>query len=357
MKFKVKIDEFQNALNKVKDTSGSEKTGNEGLRIFADAKGRVRLTTNDGSYATDTWVDAEVQKPGEIILMTKLFVQYFSRLDVAEAKFELNPSSNLVVQTKQGKQTFNRLDSNKFTMIIEDEPDSETDISGKTFKQMVNGVAFATGESKERPVLEGIHMISNGKISEFITTDGSTIASIKKKLALPRGAVTMGKKTLSTIARSIRDDEKVTYLRFGKGACGVRHDETTHIFPTFAGTFPNVRIAIKNVNPKTFAIVDRLELISLLERAVPLCQTFGFMKIEGSKVTIKGENSFGSFNEFLFAGTEGRPAEIRFSLKDLIKIAKNIQDDSIEIGIEKGKPITLRPDSNLKQVCLLASMA
>ena len=356
MKFKVNVDDFQRALNVVKDTTGSEKTGNEGLRIFADAKGRVRLTTNDGSYATDTWVDAEVKVPGEIILKTKLFVQYFSRLNVAEAKLELNTLLNLVVQTKQGKQTFNRLDTDKFTMITEEDPDSEADISGKTFKQMVNGVAFATGESKERPVLEGIHLISNGKISEFITTDGSMIASIKKKLALPKGTITMGKKTLSAIARSIRDDEKVTYLRYHKGLCGIRHNETTHLFPTFSGSFPNVRIAIKMVNPETIAIVDRLELISLLERATPLCQSFAFMKIEGSKVVIKGENSFGSFNEFMFAGTEGDPAEVRFSLKDLINIAKNIQDDSIEIGIEKGKPITLRPDSNLKQVCLLASM-
>lgn len=357
MKFKVKVDEFQKALNEVKDTTGSEKTGNEGLRIFADAKGRVRLTTNDGSYATDTWVKADVKVAGEIILMTKLFVQYFQRLDVAEANFELNTNLNLVVTTKRGKQTFNRLDADKFTMIIEEEPDSETDISGKTFKQMINGVAFATGESKERPVLEGIHLISNGKISEFITTDGSTIASIKKKISLPKGTVTMGKKTLTSIARSIRDDEKVTYLQFSKAMCGVRHNDTTHVFPTFVGTFPNVKIAIDKANPQSFAVVDRLELISLLERAVPLCQTFAFMKIEGSKVTIKGDNSFGSFNEFMFAGTEGEPAEIRFPLKDLINIAKNIQDDNVEIGIEKGKPITLRPDSKVKQVCLLASMA
>lgn len=356
MNFKVKIEDLKKALAEVKDTIGSEKVGNEGLRIFADAKGRVRLTTNDGSYATDTWMDADVKEGGEIILMAKLFIQYFSRINVKEAQFQLNTNLNIVVKTKHGTQTFNRLDDEQFTMITEDEPLHETDISGKAFKQMVNGVSFATKENKERPVIEGIHLKSNGKITQFITTNGVTIASIKKKISIPKGSVTMGKKSLVAVARNIRDDQKVTYLQFDAAICGLRCGDTTHIFPTFSGTFPDPKAVLDKIDPQSFAVVDRLELISLLERATPLCENFAHMRIDGSKLTVKGSNAFGSFNEFLFAATEGGKVEIRFSIRHFLDIVKNIQDDGVEIGIDKGRPISIRPDSNVKQVCLLAAV-
>ena len=358
MKFKVSIPSFKEGLNEIKDTIGSDKSQREGLRLFADAKGRVRLTTNDGSYATDTWISADVEVEGEFILTAKLFHQYFNRLDGKDAEITLVEPTKLQVKTKRGKQIFHALEDTHFEMIVEAKPESETDISGKIFKQMINAVAFASSDnSKERPVLEGIHLLSNGKMTQLSTTDGHSIASIKKKVILPKLDLVLGKKTLMKLARSVRDDEKVTFLNYTQGISGVRVNETTYTFPQYQGKFPDSSRVINSINPKTFATVDKLELIALLERASLLCENTAFMKIDGAKLTIKGSNAYGQFNEFMFAGVQGEPIEVRFAVDALTKMVKNIQHDNVEIGLEKGKPIVCSPDSKLNQVCVLAAMA
>lgn len=362
MKFKISIDEFKNALNEVKDTIGSEKLSREGLRLLADAKGRVRLTTNDGSYATDTWVDADVETGGETIIVAKIFYQYFSKLEGKEVEISMPDGDRIMVKTKRGKQIFMSLADEKFGGVTELEPTDVIDVSGRTFKQLVNGVSFATdSKSKTQAQLEGIHLISNGKITEFVATNHLTIASVKKKLAMPKLSIIIGAKSLTRIARTVRDDEKLSLLVYERGVSAIQYNDTIHFSPLFEGSFPDVSRVLKPLSEespnRTFATVDRYEFIALLERASYLSEATAYMKIDGMKLSIKGNNPYGNFDEFMFASTEGVGKEAKFHVKALTDIARNIQDDTIEIGIEEGKPITLRPDSKLKQVCLLASMA
>lgn len=365
MKFKVNIEDFKQGLNEIKDTIGSEKMLKEGLRLFADdAKGRVRLTTNDGSYATDTWVNADVQQSGEIILVAKIFYQYFSKIEDATANMSSPDGKRLVVRTKRGQQTFMALADERFEPICEIEPTHDVDISGRIFKQMVNGVSFATDlkGSRGETVLEGIHIISNnGKVTQFVSTDRSTVASIKKKLSLPKKtSMIVGAKAFTRIARAVRDDEKISMLLYPKGVVGIKHKETTHFSPLYEGVFPDVDRVLKNAeqddSSRSYATVDKHDLLSVLERASLLCDTTAFIKLDTDRLTIKGSSSHAEFNEFIKTNVENDPVEVRFSVRGLINIVKNIQNDRVTIGVEKGKSILCIPDSTVHQVCILPAM-
>ncbi len=364
MKFKVDVEEFKQGLNEIKDTIGSEKILREGLRLFADAKGRVRLTTNDGSYATDTWVDADVEKAGEIILAAKIFYQYFSKLQVKTASIYSPDKSKLIVKTSRGQQTFLALADERFEPIAEIKPTYNVDISGRVFKQMVNGVSFATDSKgvKGEPILEGIHIMSNnGKVTQFVSTDRSTVASIKKKLSLPKKTnMIVGAKSFTRIARIVRDDEKISMLLYPRGIVGIKHKETVHFSPLFEGTFPDISRVLKNAEKddsnRSYATVDRQDLLSVLDRASLLCDSTAFIKLDTDRLTIKGNSSYAEFNEFIKTTVENGPVEVRFSVRGLIDIVKNIQNDNITIGIEKGKSILCIPDSTVHQVCILPAM-
>lgn len=356
MKFKMTIESMQNALNAVKDTIGNEKTQSDGLRLIAE-KSRVRLTTNDGSYATDTWVDAEVDATGEILLPAKLFVQYFAKLDGREVSFTKKNSTTLEVKTKRGRQEFMALAYDFEEVLHSLVEKSRTDISGKTLKQMIQSVSFAVSKEDNYGVERtGIHIFSNGKVTQFSATNGTLIGTIRKKLNMDKLDVIVATKTLNRLSRILRDDEKATIISYNESVSAVELNGTIYTFPQYEGVFPDVSKVIKDIEPDTFINVDKQGLINLLERAELLCGSTGSLTADGSVLSIKGSSEYATFNEFMFASVEGPKVEVRVLIKSLLDMVKHMQDDSIELGIKEGKPILCSPGSRLNQRGALAIM-
>lgn len=353
MELEVGVAELKSALNIVKDTIGNDTQGHEGLRLFANKKGRVKLMTNDGNYATETWIDSVMTKSGKVVVKAKLFTQYISKLDVDTVLLSLNAKGNLIAKSKRGQQTFNAFDDSSFQTLPKADVDETLTMSGRMYKQLVGGVAFAAHEDKNRPILEGINLISDGKSIRLSTTNGVVVATYKKKIAAPVMEATIGKKALVNAMKLVKDDQKITIQSCNNTRFILKVADTSFHLPTYAGKYPNVtEILHKDAFPLEFT-VEKTELTHMLDRATLMLDSKGILQFEKGKVTLTGETENGNFNEYIMANLQGKATDVRVDIKRLADIVKNIDADVISIGVRDQKPLTIKPDSKTAHTCLL----
>lgn len=357
MQFEVVLTDFRAALSIVKDTIGTDTFGHEGLRIFVNNKGRVKITTNDGHYATETWLDASVKKTGKVVVKAKRLIQYISKLDVEKVTLSLQKNGNLIVKSKRGQQTFNALDESMFIQPPKVDVKETLTMSGRFYKQLIGGVAFAASEDKNRPILEGINLTSDGTSIELTTTNGMIVANYKKKMKAPLMDLTIGKKSLVNAMRIVKDGEKITMQSSNDTRFIVKVGSTSFHLPTLAGNFPDLQSIIPSSDFPLEFTVEKDEFSRMLDRASTMLDSKGILQFEKGKVILTGEVEEGEFNEYIMANLQGKADDVKIDIKRLVDIVKNIDAENISIGVRDAKPLTIRPDSKANHTCLLTVAA
>jgi DNA polymerase III beta subunit len=357
MQFVVPLNDLKAAMNIVKETVGTDSQGHEGMRIYVGKKGRVKLSTNDGHYATETWFNAKVKAPGKAVIKAKKFHQYISKLDVEEITVTLKDNGNVMVKSKRGQQTFNGFDESSFNTPPSADAKESITMSGRFYKQLIGGVAFAAGEDKNRPILEGVNIVSNGKSIQVTTTNGVVVANYKKVMKAPKMDITVGRKSLVNAMKIVKDDEKITLQVHNDTRFVVKVGDTSFHIPMLAGKYPNMAaIFPKEEFPLEF-IVEKDDFSRMLERAGAMLDSKGILQFEKGKVILTGETDDGNFNEYIMANLQGKANEIKVDIKLLTDIVKHIDSDSISVGVRDMKPLAIRPESKAKHTCLLTVAA
>lgn len=357
MKFEVILADFRAALSIVKDTIGTDVFGHEGLRLLVNNKGRVKITTNDGHYATETWFDATVKKPGKVVVKAKRLIQYVSKLDVEKVTLSLQKNGNLVVESKRGKQTFNSFDESMFISPPKADVQDTLTMSGRFYKQLVGGVAFAASDDKNRPILEGINLASDGSALTLTTTNGQIVANYTKKMKAPIMDLTIGKKSLVNAMRIVKDSEKITMQSCNGTRFIVKVGSTSFHLPTIAGAYPDLQSIMPSSDFPLEFTVEKEEFSRMLDRASTMLDSKGILQFEKGKVILTGEVEEGEFNEYIMANLQGTASDVKIDIKRLVDIVKNIDAENISIGVRDAKPLTIRPDSKAKHTCLLTVAA
>lgn len=355
MKFDVNLQDIRIGLNIVKDTIGTSQLGHEGLRIYASKKSnRIKITTNGGSgYYTETWINASVKEGGKAIVPAKKFIQYISKLDGDKISISELKAGQITVKSKRGQQSFNRYDDATWIDIPKYETKDSFTIPGRTYKQLINGVAFAAQEDKNRPILEGININSNGKEIELTTTNGVSVAHFKKKIKAPIMNITIEKKSLVNASRIVKDDERITFYLCNETHVILKVGDTSYHMPLLAGTFPNLSKIIPQDDFSLEVSFEKEEILGMLDRASAMLDTKGVLHFENDKLMLIGESEYGKFEEFIMANMQGTASDIRLDIRQLMDIIKHVDAEEIIIGVRERKPLTIRPNSKAQQTCLL----
>lgn len=357
MKFDVAINDLNHALSIVKDTIGTDTVGHLGIRVYASKKSnKIKLTTTDGHYFTETWIPASVKETGKCVIHANKFVKYVNKLDAEKATFSLKPNGAIHMKSKRGQQTFNSFDESMFNTPPKLTTEFSFHIAGHVYKQLINSVAFATDNSKEptRPILAGIHLSSDGKVLELTSTNGLTVAHHRKKLKSKPLDVVLGKKSLVNSAKLVGDDEKVTVQACGHNKFVIKVADTTYYLPSLAGNFPDVKSILPGREFALEFMADKDELLGVLDRASLMLDGKGILQFEKGKVTIAGQNQETEFAEYITTNLQGEASDVRVDMKKLAEIIKHIDADLIQVGIREKQPITLRPEGRISHTCILA---
>lgn len=364
MKFKVALNEFRQALAIVIKTVGTDSHGHQGLKIYASKKtNRIKLTTTDGFNATEMWVDAAVSTAGKAVIGGDKLKKYIEKLDVEKMDISTKDNGSILLKTTRGQQTFVSYDANSFPVLPKFKASLSFDLSGKVYKEMINSVAFCTRkEEKGSPSdkLQGINMVSDGKVLSLYTTDGIRVAAYQKKLkslSSQEMDVILPKRALTISSQHVKDDERVA-IQGMDGRFIIKIGAAIYHAPILAGKFPSVGSIIKNKMTGTRFTADRIELLGLLERSAIILESKhglkGTLQIAKNRVTLKGQVEDSHFDEHITVNGDGNNLDVRFDIGHLRDIIKNVGSDTIRIDVQESKPIRIRPEDHGEQTCLLA---
>lgn len=356
MKFDILLANLKSALNIVKDALGNGSQGHEGIRLYVGKKGRIKLSATDGEYSIETWTEAsKVTATGKAVVKGKKFIQYIQHLDVEKVSLFIKDNGSLTVKSKRGQQSFQSFDESTFVSPPKYDAKESFNVSGRVLKEIVNSVSFAAQKDSNRPILEGINIHSTGKNIEVMTTNGITIANFKKKLKMPKMNITVMKDPLANAAKIAADDQKITMQLCNNTRFLVKVEDTTYHIPLLAGKYPDMSKIIPSDYDFECAI-EKEDFISMLTRAQSMLDTAGTLSFDKDKISISGQAEDGEFNEYIVANLQGKKTSVKLDMKRLHETVKHIQSDNIVVGFRKHKPLCIRPDTKLKQTCLISTI-
>jgi DNA polymerase III beta subunit len=357
MKFDVALPDLNNALDTIKDTLGKDAQGHEGIRIYASKKSnRIKLTTTDGSYFTEVWIPASVKASGKYVVKGKKFMGYAKKLDVDKVSLSIKDNGSIMMKSKRGQQTFQSFDEANFLSPPKLDSQFSFHIAGRVYKELINSVAFATDDAKSpsRPILAGIHIVSDGKKMELMTTNGNTVAHFRRKIKSKPLNVVLGKKSLVNSAKAVKDDERVTIQACDNNRFIIKIADISYYLPTLAGVFPNVRSILPKDDFDLQFTADKDEFLGILDRASLMLEGKGILHFEKGKVTLSGKSEDNDFSEYIMTKLQGDSDDIRVDIKQMAEIVKVIDSDMVHIGIRPQQPIVLRPEGKSAHTCILA---
>jgi DNA polymerase-3 subunit beta len=286
--------------------------------VVSDDASELRATDMDVSLRIP--VDAEVIRPGTVVLPARLLLDVVRSLPSSDVSLELRPAEQ-DVELISGSATFHirTLRAEDFPPFPDPDPDSSVVIPVESFIHTATKVAGSASRDETRPVLTGILVSASDQELSMVATDSYRLSVKETKLptALSSGfEVNVPARALQELARlgAAADDEELrisvlqnqVVFTLGKVILSSR---------LIDGQFPNYRQLL----PESFEHELRLaggELTEVVRRISLLAQKNAPLRLAFSpgELTVSAQTpDVGEASESLPVAFQGEGLEIGFN--------------------------------------------
>jgi DNA polymerase III subunit beta len=309
----------------------------------------MRLTTTDTGLelaATDTEIalrsslDAEVERPGVVLLPARLLVEILRALDGGSVSLEQRAEAGEVtVSSERATFSLRTLLADDFPRIPEVVDESSVELPAKAVAATIERVAKAASRDETRPVLTGILVSVDGDGLRMVATDSYRLSVKETPLEgearepfeanVPARAL----QELSRIASETGADVIKIASRDNQIVFGV--ERMTLSSRLIDGQFPNYRQLL----PETYEHelrVSRDELASVVRRISLLAQRTAPLRLrfEGGAVTLSAQTpDVGEASETVPVAYEGETLEIGFNPQFLQDGLESVGADELVIKL------------------------
>ncbi len=227
------------------------------------------------------------------------------------------------------------------------------EVEWPVFNTALRSVMFAVAGSHARPVLNGICVSADGQATKLVAVDGVRMAVRRVPLAGMTGQWVIPAASLRLAGRLFKR-EKVR-ITLGEGIAQFAGVNARVVVKCMEGQFPPYKKILAQISAQTTVTMDRLSLLSVVERLMPLGQlAWGKQNPEIHISTDGAGLRFSATNEFaglavtdeLEAKIEGKPFRIKFNpclLRDILRYAEG---DKVSMGFRNAyAPVTFRGES------------
>ena len=317
--------------------------------ILIDALGdSVRLTGYDLEVGTETYLAAEVEENGSIILNARNFCDILRMLPDETVLIESDERN--ICKIKSGETEYSIIGTS-----ADEYPDLPT-ISGGfpiviqqgLLKDMIRKTIFSVSTSERNPVHSGVKFeISEGKIV-LVAVDGARLAIRREEIDYSGDAVSfvVPAKTLNEIVKLSEDDEKMYSISVGKRHISFEVGEYRIISRLLEGNFIDYKAAIPlsastTVTAQTRRMIECVERTSLIitDRSSPVRCVVSQGRMKFSSVT-----SIGTATDKMAADVIGQELEIGFNSKFILDALKACETEEIKIELNSAnQPILIMP--------------
>jgi DNA polymerase-3 subunit beta len=288
-----------------------------GVQIAADDS--VELRATDMEVALRVPLEANVERPGMVVLPARLLVDVVRQLPSGDVSLELRPAEQ-DVEVVAGTARFHirTLRSEDFPPLPEPGGDQIVTMPAPAFTETITRVARSASRDETRPILTGILVSAGGEELRMVATDSYRLSVKETRLetALAEGfEANVPARALEELGRLVRDD--VDDIRIGVRANQVVFEVGGLALSSrlIDGQFPNYRQLLPEAYEHELT-VNREELLEVVRRISLMAQKNAPLRLSFSEgeVSISAQTpDVGEASEPLPIPFAGEPFEIGFN--------------------------------------------
>lgn len=329
----------------------------EGILIKAVGDS-VSLTGYDLEVGTDTYLKADVEESGNIVLNARHLCDILRM--VPDDVVSIESDSRNICKIKSGETEYSLIgiSADEYPDVPSVQTGFPIVINQALLKDMIKKTIFSVSTSERNPVHSGVKFeISEGKIV-LVAVDGARLAIRREEIDYTGEDVSfvVPAKTLGEVMKLGDDDDGVYSISVGKRHISFEIGEYRIISRLLEGNFIDYKAAIPisastKILASTRRIIECVERISLIitDRSSPVrCA------IENGAMKFSCVTTIGTANDKMAAEIEGNGFEIGFNSKFVLDALKACDCDEVKINLNSSnQPIIIVPTEGDKFLYLI----
>ncbi len=301
---------------------------------------KLCLSATNLDIGIQYWLDAKVQKPGQITIPAKEINEFVSYLAPGKLSLKTKGKTKLHLLSNGGEGKFSGMEASEFPEIPSADDKKTMAVPLEKLDQAVNLVSFAAADDNTRPVLSAINWQFGDQEYRMVTTDGYRLSlkDVKEVEISQEGkAFLVPARSLTEIIRLTNREEEIKV--------GLTKDENQVVFMLpnlqltsrlIEGEFPNYQEIIPD-QKETSVSVNKDEFLSAVRAASVFARESANVvkfSIKDNKLVISANApSVGENKNEIGAQLEGEKLEIAFNYRFLIDFlqAVPVEEEVIEM--------------------------
>jgi DNA polymerase-3 subunit beta len=309
--------------------------------VLLTAEGNeLRLAATDTEVALRTSLQAEIEKPGTVLLPARLLVEIVRSAGGEGISLEHRAeASEVAVSSDRATFSLRTLLADDFPRIPEAPGDGDVVLPAGAFARTIERVAKAASRDETRPVLTGILVSVEDGTLRMVATDSyrlsvketplETGADLRFEANVPARAL----QELSRVATETNADTIAIVSRENQVVFGA--ERVTLSSRLIDGQFPNYRQLIPDTYEHEIEI-SRDELLAVVRRVSLMAQRTAPLRLrfEQGMVTLSAQTpDVGEASESLPVNYQGDELEIGFNPQFLQDGLESVESDELQLKL------------------------
>jgi DNA polymerase III subunit beta len=351
---KIKIKEtkaFIELLGKAAAATSNKDTIRSGVMIAVkDNEVSMRGMNEAVSVQVSAKDITEVKEEISFVVPAKIFLDMMKKLPKGDVELIIG-DTNMSIKVGKSLYGISTLSVDDFPLHVAYEEGIIFQVNGPTFASSLQTMVHACAETETRPILTGVHIVSNGKYLTLIATDShrlmaNAVPILKeteefKNVVVPKASV----KELT----SLLTDQKEVEFSISRNQLSLKTEGVLFTTRLLEGSFPDVTKLI----PMEFVsevVVHREELLKALDRTKTMIGKERVAKLETksgnlSTLVIERKTETTNVYEELFVDEVASEIALSLNIYYLIDAIQAMDSKKLRIQFSGAlKPIIVRPE-------------
>jgi len=355
MKFICSQQSLSKALNTVSKAVTSRTTIPilKGILLKASSDGKLVLSASDLDISIEkTLSDINVEKEGEIVVLSKLFTDIVRKLPNEDIIIEQLEDMNISIKTSSAEFNILGISSEEFPATGNIEEEEKIVFGKELLKDMIRKTVFSASIDDSKGIITGVLIELEEKSINMVALDGFRMAVVREEMKNDKKKrIIISGKILGEINKIIADVESEEDIEFimSKNKAVLIFENIKIVIRLLEGEFIKYKDILPN-EKKCEIKVNKILLHESMERAAILSREgknnlIKFI-INENLLTITSRSEEGNVRENIDITKEGIDLEIGFNSKYIIEVLKAINDEEILMQmVSSVKPCVVKPVS------------
>lgn len=311
--------------------------------VFEAGKEKVKLTTNDMEIGIETFIDAQIEEEGSILINAKMISDLVRKLPDDDVHIQTDNNQNVFISCGKSKFSLSGMEADEFPVLPTIEKSKEVTISEFMLKEMIRQTVFSISDNESNKILTGELFEIKGNEFKIVSLDGHRVSVRKMELkdSYDHIKVVVPGKTLNEISKILTGGmENEVHMYFNDKHILFEFGVTKVLSRLIEGNYYNIDQMLSS-DYETKITVNKNELYNCIDRSTLLLRESDkkpiVMNIQDGTMKIEMNSQIGSMDEDIAVEKEGEDLVIAFNPKFLTDALRVIDDEQINIYLINSK--------------------